>query len=128
MEHLNFNLVDFLWALANAILNYGGGAFTVGVVGLVVDRIVQFVPWLAPMREVVKQWVLKELERLQLERTKGVVLEVGQLARNEAIPKSERQNVAVNSLVSRKIESRDHRAAQLVEQAVASLKQSGVNP
>jgi hypothetical protein len=128
MEALHFNITDFLWAMLNAVLNYGGGTLTIGVVGVIVDRVIQFIPWAAPWRDVAKQFVLHQLERLQVERTKNVVLEVGQLAKNEAIPLQERRNVAVFSLLARKIAPHDDRAAQLVEQAVASLKHSGVNP
>jgi hypothetical protein len=128
MEHLTFNLTDFLWSLLNAVLNYGGGAFTVGVVGLVVDRIIKFVPWLAPMREVVKQWTLKELERLQLERAKPVILETGQMFRNGVIPEKDRASFAAITLKHRRVTGTDDRASSLVEQAVSQLKREGVNP
>jgi hypothetical protein len=128
MERLTFDLTDFLWSLLNAVLNYGGGTFAVGVVGLVVDRIIKFVPWLSPMREVVKQWTLKELERLQLERAKPIILETGQMFRNGVIPQNDRASVAAINLKHRRVTGTDDRAASLVEQAVSQLKREGVNP
>ena len=127
----------------NLLLSFGGGAIPAFVVAFLVDKVVKAVPFLAPFRELVKQYLLSKLEELKRERTKAVALKAGQemqerlkqlQARGEvseadqAILKTTRNNEALFELVQNRTAKNLDEAERLVKGAVAELKTQGVNP
>lgn len=127
----------------NLLLTFGGGVIPAFAVAWVVDKVVKAIPFLAPFRELVKQYLLNKLEELKRERTKAVALKAGEDMRQrlkeiqargkvseadqEAL-KATRNNEALFELVQNRTARNLDEAERLVKGAVAELKTQGVNP
>lgn len=127
----------------NLLLTFGGGVIPAFAVAWVVDKVVKAVPFLAPFRELVKQYLLNKLEELKRDRTKAVALKAGEEMRErlrqlqargevsdaeQAVLKSTRNNEALFELVQNRTARNLDEAERLVKGAVAELKTQGVNP
>lgn len=139
----NINVLAFLQSILTTVLTFSGGAIPVFIIGWIVDRVASIAPVLKPFRELIVQWVRQRLEEIKLERAKGVVTATGEAYRvdtmREALHmgilpadsleqhKIARKQNAIEAIASAKIAKRSE-AGSLVDLAVASLKQKGINP
>lgn len=134
---------ELLMALLNTLLTFGENAVPVALVTLLVERLTQWIPALRPWRELIKQWLLKQIESMRLERAKTAVLAAGQEHRaalktaaelGQAFTytetkrlKDQRYNTAL-SLLENSGAATGAAAKTLIEAAVGDLRSKGINP
>ena len=139
----NINVLAFLQSILTTVLTFSGGAIPVFIIGWIVDRVASIAPVLKPFRELIVQWVRQRLEEIKLERAKGVVTVTGEAFRVETFKetlhmgvlpadrlelyKAQRKSDAVSAIIAAKI-AKPSEASSLVDLAVVSLKQKGINP
>lgn len=120
------------------VLNFGSGALPAFVITWLIDRVLKVAPWLAPYRELVKQYVLGMIDKIKLERTRAVVLAGEQVYRStlnkagesmsagqKEIEQDKRNRTVAEALGDRRITQTVGDAKLLIEQAVNDLKSEG---
>lgn len=124
----SIDLMALLWSVVNTVLTFGGGTLAVAVAGWLVDTLAKRIPFLAPYRDLIVQWIAAQVEAIRRQRAMSVVKEAGQAAKAGLLTSTERAKYATQALVDRGVTSNPNHAAALVEQAVGALKSQGVNP
>jgi hypothetical protein len=137
---MDIDWMKLLESVLLTVVNYGSGAIPVFVLTWLIDRVLKVAPWLAPYRELVKQFVLGEIEKIKLERTKAVVLageQVYRSSQNEAAATGDlsvalkqsfrdvRNRNVIETVSSRRIAQTVTDAKMLIEHAVNDLKVEG---
>lgn len=136
---------NVLIAVLNVLLSFGIPGV---VISGMLDFIMKFVPWLAPFRNLVYDWILKKLDDIAHQKAERAVLYAGQVYKtelNNVIPgkgyendpprdeiireaKFKRADIAFNEVMRTKAAKNEDQAERLIETAVASLKARGINP
>jgi hypothetical protein len=137
---MDIDWMKLLESVLLTVVNYGSGAIPVFVLTWLIDRVLKVAPWLAPYRELVKQFVLGEIEKIKLERTKAVVLageQVYRSSQNEAAATGDvsvalkqslrdaRNRNVIDTVSDRRITQTVTDAKMLIEHAVNDLKVEG---
>jgi hypothetical protein len=137
---MDIDWTKLLESVLLTVVNYGSGAIPVFVLTWLIDRVLKVAPWLAPYRELVKQFVLGEIEKIKLERTKAVVLageQVYRSSQNEAAATGDvsvalkqslrdaRNRNVIDTVSDRRITQTVTDAKMLIEHAVNDLKVEG---
>jgi hypothetical protein len=137
---MDIDWTKLLESVLLTVVNYGSGAIPVFVLTWLIDRVLKVAPWLAPYRELVKQFVLGEIEKIKLERTKAVVLageQVYRSSQNEAAAtggvsvalkqslRDVRNRNVIDTVSDRRITQTVTDAKMLIEHAVNDLKVEG---
>jgi hypothetical protein len=115
------NLLDAgLWALSSSV--------TVGLVTTVADFVTTKIPLLRPFRDAIVQYVLNARDGLKQDRVNRIVLATGQAASAGLIDKSERRDVAIDTILAQGIAKTPEAASTHLEASVGAFKSKGVNP
>ncbi|MBF6594972.1 MAG: hypothetical protein IVW51_11075 [Thermaceae bacterium] len=136
MNHLDWQ--GLALSLLNAILTFGGGTIALAAAGWIADVVTRFIPPLRPFREMVRQWILMQLGKIQTQRAAAVVIGAeqsmnAQIKQLPAVPtpdqltalKAQRNAEALSQAISSGI-APDRLAAQdHIERAVGQLKMEG---
>lgn len=125
-------------SLLNAVLTFGGGTIALAAAGWVADVVTRFIPPLRPFREMVRQWILMQLGKIQTQRATALVIGAEQAmnAQIKELPtpptpdqltalKAQRNADALAQAINSGI-APDRQAAQdHIERAVGQLKAEG---
>jgi hypothetical protein len=138
---MELDWMKLLESIVLTVVNYGSGAIPVFVLTWLIDRVLKVAPWLAPYRELVKQFVLGKIEQIKLERTKAVVIAGEQVYRSSqndlastgspvsALQKETlqdtRNRMVLEAVSDRRISKVSADSVLLIEQAVNDLKGEG---
>lgn len=124
-------------SLLNTVLTFGGGTLALAAAGWIADTVARLIPPLRPFRDLVRQWILAQLDRLKDVRAQNVAIGAEQRmnAQLKSIPsptpdqlatlKAQRNAEAIAQAINNRIESSTGGAADRMERAVGQLKADG---